>query len=601
MNSKYLPEIDGLRAIAVLAVLAYHAGAGGAGFVGVDIFFVISGYLITSLLFQDIAVKGRPDVLDFYARRLRRILPAATVVIIASAWAGNILLSPAEMKAFFQSAAAAFIFSANIFFQLFTGDYFDAPAAQMPLLHLWSLGVEEQFYLIWPLALIWITRTRYPRLVVMLTAGISLMLAQTMMYWYPEWAFYQMPTRYWELAVGGLIALGPRKRLPCWVSAAGLLMTIAACLYSLPQFPGIGALPAVIGAAMICAAAHGASNMGPAGFILRSRPMVGVGLISYSLYLWHWPLLAFYRVTSVGETSVAARVVLCAVALLLAVASYRYIEQPFRRMKRDNRNTVISGVTISAMFCISAGIIGLQPEPPDPFPLATQAQKSLPPQGCRYRWDEIKVPKCPDPVEATVAIWGDSMAYAWRPAMPLPVVDLSHDSCPPLLDWLPEQPHRGDFICREFESAAVRHIGGQPTLVIVARWQLTGTQPLALKRTLETVSAKVRRVILIGPTPEMRDTVPRCIRNRAEAECAIPRAVFDKKAAPILAELRQAASGLPNVTVVDVSEYFCTPTVCPPIKNGIPLYWDSHHPTKIAVEKAKEFEPLISALLNPKQ
>jgi hypothetical protein len=211
-------------------------------------------------------------------------------------------------------------------------------------------------------------------------------------------------------------------------------------------------------------------------------------------------------------------------------------------------------------------------------------------------WNETEVPKCPDPAGAKVTIWGDSMAYAWRPAMPAPIVDLSHDSCPPLLDWMPDQTQRKNFICRDFEAAAVHHIGGQPTLVIVARWQLTGSQPQALQRTLEAVSAKVRHVVLIGPTPEMRDTVPRCIRKREEAECTLPRSTFDRHAAPILAALRNAASGLKNVTVVDVTDYFCTTTACPPVKDGIPLYWDSHHPTATAVRRARTFQSLASAL-----
>jgi peptidoglycan/LPS O-acetylase OafA/YrhL len=585
-----------LRAVAVLAVVAYHAGLGGAGFVGVDVFFVISGYLITSLLLKDIAATGRPDLIGFYARRVRRIVPAATFIVIACTWTAYVLLPPVEMKTVFQSATASLVFGANFFFQLTTGDYFDAPATQMPLLHLWSLGVEEQFYLLWPLALVWIMRTRYPHRTVLVIAAASLALAQLLISWRPEWAFFEMPPRFWELAAGGLIAMGPSRTRLAWVPATGLIVTIAACLYPLPQFPGIGAFPAVIGATMICAAAHGGGNLGPAGLILRSRPMVGIGLISYSLYLWHWPLLAFYRATSVGETSLPVRLLLCAAAFPLAIASYRYIEQPFRRMRYDKARTVAFGATASITLSLSACALGFQSGPPDPFPLATRAQSDWPPIGCRYMWNETKVPKCPDPAGAQIAIWGDSMAYAWRPAMPAPVVDLSHDSCPPLLDWTPDQTQRKDFTCRDFEAAAVRHIGGQPTLVIVARWQLAGSQPQALRRTLEAVSTKVRHVVLIGPTPELRDTVPRCIRKRAETECALPRATFDRRAAPILASLREAADGLQNVTVVDVTDYFCTTIACPPVKDGLPLYWDSHHPTATAARQARTFEPLASVL-----
>ena len=595
---RYHPEIDGLRAVAVLAVVAYHAGLGGAGFVGVDVFFVISGYLITSLLLRDISATGRPDFAGFYARRVRRILPAAIFVTVASGWGAYLLLPPVEMKQVFQSAAAAFVFGANFFFQLTTGDYFDAPAGQMPLLHLWSLGVEEQFYQLWPLALVWVLRTRRPRRSMLLIAAASLVLAQLLIAWRQEWAFYQMPPRFWELAAGGLIAMGPRRAMPAWVAEVGLVVTVAACLYPLPQIPGIGVLPAVVGATTICAAAHGGGNPGLAGRFLRSKPMVGIGLISYSLYLWHWPLLAFYRATCVGEPDLEIRLMLCAIAFPLAIASYRYIEQPFRQMHHQTARTVAIGGVASLVLSLSACAIGMQPDSriaQDPFPLATEAQNDLPPALCRYSWNETEVPKCPDPAGAKVAIWGDSMAYAWRPAMPAPVVDLSHDSCPPLLDWMPDQARRVHFICRDFEAAAVNHIGKQPILVIVARWRLTGTQPQALRRTLEAVSAKVRRVVLIGPTPELPDTVPRCIRKRAEAECALPRASFDQQAAPILAALRQAADGMSNVTVVDVTDYFCTAISCPPIKDGVPLYWDSHHPTVKAVRQVRTFEPFARA------
>jgi peptidoglycan/LPS O-acetylase OafA/YrhL len=186
MRLKYLPEIDGLRAVAVLAVVAYHAGVGSAGFVGVDVFFVISGYLITSLLLMDIAATGRPDLFGFYARRVRRIVPAATFIAIACAWTAYVLLPPVAMKQVFQSAAASLVFGANFFFQLTTGDYFDAPAAEMPLLHLWSLSVEEQFYLLWPLALVWIMRTRCPRRTVLVIGTASLVLAQLLIAWRPE-------------------------------------------------------------------------------------------------------------------------------------------------------------------------------------------------------------------------------------------------------------------------------------------------------------------------------------------------------------------------------------------------------------------------------
>ena len=332
----YRPEIDGLRAIAVVAVVLYHAGFGfHAGLVGVDVFFVISGYLITSLLFRERETTGRINLTAFYARRVRRIVPALVVVVVATVIASAFKLSPfGEIRQTAQSGAASLLFVANIFFQAHTGGYFDPSAERMPLLHLWSLGVEEQFYLLWPLGLIALLGSLHKATfaIVGICGLVSLALTEFLIYGHPQAAFYQMPARFWELALGGLIALKPAGRLVDgrMPAAVGAMIVLAATLIPIGHFPGIGALPAVFGAGLLLYAIHGSSRLGWTGAVLRSRPMVFFGLISYSLYLWHWPLLALERATHAGQLSIELRAMICAISVVLAWLSCCFIERPLR-------------------------------------------------------------------------------------------------------------------------------------------------------------------------------------------------------------------------------------------------------------------------------
>lgn len=577
MGIAYRPEIDGLRAIAVLAVVSFHAGLGGAGFVGVDVFFVISGYLITALLLREWRTTQAIDLADFYARRVRRIFPAAAVVVLVVLGLSALLLAPDQQAHTSLSAGAALVFGANVFFQITSGGYFDGVAEEMPLLHLWSLSVEEQFYFLWPALLILVLRYR-PQWLLPVMAGLgiaSFVLAELLLASGTDAAFYQMPARFWELAAGGMIAAMPPRVLPRWVATAGLLLTLAACVWPLGHFPGVGAVPAVLGASMLIAAVHG----GGSHALLRSRPMVGIGLISYSLYLWHWPLLAFYRATWVGEGSLQVRLILCAAAVLLAIASYRYVEQPFRRMRWPKGRTVAIGGALSASLAVAACSHGLQTQ-------RQIAAPEMPPRTCHSMYTDAVTPKCV-PVDGTrVGIWGDSMAYAWTPMAwqaDAKGAAFSRDSCGPFVGYLPAP---GDVLpkhqrCHEFNELVAAHAGELDTVILVARWKSYGSlDPLAA--TLHRL-AKVRRVVILGPTPEMRESGPRCINEGMLEQCSIPRAAFDAEAEPLLVKLRDLAAPHANVEVVDLAGYFCTGATCPSVKGGVPLYWDTHHVSTTAV------------------
>src|SRR5688500_11000902 len=330
-------EIDGLRAVAVLAVVLYHAGATLApgGFVGVDVFFVISGYLITGLLLQEWRHTGRLAFGAFYARRARRLLPALFVVVVATAFAGALLPPPGGVPdGLARSALAAVGFVASFRIGLAAGGYFDGVAAETPLLHLWPLAVEEQYYLLLPpllcVMLRWSRSTQARTLLALSLA--SLLLAEYWVMWRPSLAFHMMPARFWELTAGGLVAvLAPGIVLSAAARSAGaiagLTLIVVSAFFWPPglHFPGFGALPAVAGATLVVLAAHGGPVPGPGGWLLGSAPMVRIGLWSYSLYLWHWPLLAFDRALGYDASPLPMRLGLCAVALLLAAGTHRWI------------------------------------------------------------------------------------------------------------------------------------------------------------------------------------------------------------------------------------------------------------------------------------
>ena len=367
----YRPDIDGLRAIAVMLVLLFHADLGvPGGFIGVDVFFVISGYLMTALLLKDRG--GQPPRLrDFYARRIRRIIPAATAMVIVVVAAGYLIMLPGEYVRLAKSAIAQQLMASNIYFWRNTG-YFDGAAEMMPLLHTWSLSVEEQFYLAYPLLLVLLRKFRSPRKALTITMAIMITLSLgASIYgarYHPWGTFYMLPSRAWELLLGGLVCLiPPPKRTVPWLQAAATIAALAAILAASvvftrhTRFPGAAALVPCLAAAVIIYANKGALR-GPAA-LLGSRPLVAVGLISYSLYLWHWPVLAFARIGfDIGTESLPTSVAITCLAatFALAYASWRWIETPFRRAARPTtwtRPLAAAGICTLAVCSASAGIM----------------------------------------------------------------------------------------------------------------------------------------------------------------------------------------------------------------------------------------------------
>ena len=344
-------DIDGLRAVAVVPVVLYHAGlpAISGGFVGVDVFFVISGYLITRIIRDELSAK-RFTLLGFYERRARRLLPALLFMMAACFAAAWVLLPPDKFTDFAASAAATAAFSSNFWFWLFSGGYFADAANYLPLLHTWSLAVEEQFYILFPFLLVAIAR--FNRLVsfsiISVVAFASLLSAILAVYYWPNAAFYLAPARAWELGIGALIAIAAMPTIRVrWVREAvagvGLLAIILAVFTydeSTP-FAGLAVLAACLGAAAIIGV--GTTGTSITSALLSWRPLVFCGLISYSLYLWHWPILSFLRVRVQSvELSLEQGAVAVIAAIIMATISWAFVERPFRNRAFLGRPTVFA-------------------------------------------------------------------------------------------------------------------------------------------------------------------------------------------------------------------------------------------------------------------
>lgn len=358
----YRAEIDGLRAIAVLIVMLYHAripGFGG-GYTGVDVFFVLSGYLITQIIVRERS-EDRFRITTFWVRRARRILPALVVVMFACIPPALLFLDAAELESFGASLGASALFSANIYFWQSSGGYFALGVDRMPLIHLWSLSVEEQFYLLYPIVLLIIFKFAKRWLIFIIIAGLltSLALSEFASFHRPTANFFLLPTRAWELLAGGALAVAEVRgfshrfeRKIARIAVVIGLMLIAGPVFVLDdasRFPGISAVPTVLGTCLFVRFAGRAGT--PA--LLTWRPLVFVGLISYSAYLWHQPILVFAEIMSLNAIPVMGRVGLLGLSMLFAFLSWRFIEQPVRQgvfLPSSKRVAVISVASVLALF-----------------------------------------------------------------------------------------------------------------------------------------------------------------------------------------------------------------------------------------------------------
>lgn len=633
--------------MAILLVVAFHGGVPWlpGGYIGVDVFFVLSGYLITGLLLKEAVETGRVNLIKFYSRRARRLLPAAICVLVVTSGLSILVFAPVEQTNFAAATAAAVAYVSNIYFAHKTGNYHGSTAQRFPSLHMWSLGVEEQFYAFWPLFVVLglgVYRAaplliRKRRLVAwMLAAGsVSLALSLYITDVRQPWAFFSLPTRVWEFAAGGLGAFLPAgilaRRMAVSRGAAVLVMAIswlgiggilfaAVVLTERTPFPGSAAMiPALSTVAILCALA-----VNPAlrvGRVLSLPPMQLIGRLSYSWYLWHWPLLII-GAAALGGLTGATRSGLLLISLLLAYVSYKWIESPIRSQKRlrFTPGRSLAAAALLTTMCLAGALLWREASfvaARSPAQAGYATVRELPRiygMGCDSQVHETTLRKCEfgsARAPRTVVLIGDSHAGQWFPAaekaFPQPewrLIVLTKSGCAmPLVSYY-HWPIRRTFPeCALWRIRALEKIQDlRPALVIVgtsyrhpltrARWKM-GTELLLSKLT------SAGRVVLLRDTPEPTLDIPICLarvawnpRLYAHRGC---RAVTNNSRLEIFNAQREAASRFKNAVVVDLNDRICGNERCEFAPGGPVVFRDNDH---LTVAFARSLAPYLSAVAN---
>lgn len=600
-STSYRPDIDGLRAFAVLVVIAFHLGLHRlrGGFVGVDVFFVVSGFLICSLLYSDLE-SGRFSLGRFYERRIRRILPSLLLVLAVTTAAAAVVLLPSRLEDYAQSLVAAVLSFSNFHFWQNAG-YFEAPAATRPLLHTWSLAVEEQFYLAFPLLLALLHRFNRSILISALAvlALVSLAVSAIGVFQNQSAAFYLPFSRAWELLLGALLALGAAPVLRgAWahvVGVAGLMLIIGAVFLIEPSwpFPGLLALAPCLGTAMVIAAGRGGE--GVVGRVLAFRPIVFIGLISYSLYLWHWPLIVLFKEATLQTTlSHIQQLEILAACFVLSLLSWLLVEGPARRAPAPRGFVFASaGVGAATLAAAAFALIAANGWPQRmPAHVAHLASYMDNVDLDRFRTGvcfidshhddaQFQTSQClrETPGKPTVLLMGDShAAHLWRAmADALPdanVLQATASGCHPTLVH-----DQGAARCRRvMDYVFTRYL---PThhvdlVLLSADWTQSDTQ--AVRETLEWAGRENLNLIVLGPSMEY--DVPLPVLLVRESLTGNPMVATHHR----LASIAETDRALMQATAAYPGHYVSTYRIlCPQdrcfelVRDGVPMQYDGDH------------------------
>ena len=642
----FRPDIEGLRGIAVLLVVAFHAHVWPwrGGFLGVDIFFVLSGYLITALLLQELETSGTLSLVGFYARRARRLLPAAAVVVVFVVLAGIFLLSPIEQIRYSKTALATTMYVSNLWFIRQSSDYFAADTANNPLLHTWSLAVEEQFYFLWPV-LVWVAfRLSRSRSGLCKILGGMSVLSLVASIWLTRtnqpWAFFGSPPRAWEFGIGGIacmvpVALFTNKYGKSIASWASLLVVLGAAMWFRPgeAFPGSRALIPALATALLLIVGAAEISAG-AGRMLAHPILQWFGRLSYSWYLWHWPLL-IYAAVIFPRISIYGRLLAVTVALLAAFLTQHAIENPVRfnrgLMSRPVLCLGLAGVLMVVSMSISLGSYRLSKNrelvPGQRMLQAVVDEFSpLSNSGCIANFGETRAHPCvfgDKQSDTTVALFGDSHAAHWFPAFEKiaqerkwKLVTFLKFACP-TADVPVFNPRLGrvETECAEWRADALTQITAlHPNLIVVgnsssyvntpSRPEGYGTSSAAeweegTRRTLAVFDRAGLRTVVFHDVPLPRMDVPICL-SRAMAHrwyqenwCTSPRT--DALDPDVLRAEQEAVTGLRAVSVVDFSDVFCDASTCRVEVQGEPIYRDQDH---MHAAFSRSLAPMLSSKLS---
>jgi peptidoglycan/LPS O-acetylase OafA/YrhL len=630
----YRPDIDGLRAVAVLGVIVFHAFPKTipGGFVGVDVFFVISGFLITSIILREMR-EGSFSFLNFYARRIRRIFPALVVTFIITAVLGWFLLVADEYSALGSEMTYGAAFLANINYYMSTG-YFDRGDDSKYLLHLWSLAVEEQYYLLWPLILYVLHRLKISismSLIILcaLSFGANLYATSKDM----SLAFYMPFTRFWELMVGALLVnfrlpqqlltVRHSKMVGTVISASGLVCILIAffAFDRTSVFPGWRAAVPVVGAALVIASPESAVF----NRILANRMMVALGLVSYPIYLLHWPLLTFAKTVAILKPGTSVRLTVLAASLFGAIAIYRFVELPLRQVKNLHRVALSSAVVLLAIGLSGLGILTTQGFPArwaatfGPDVAAYKLSQQQPGHGADSCgalpvFEHVECKSSAPLIATDVVMIGDSHAGALFPKLRDEMLRdgkqlawLGGSACPFLLD-IERDNKCGDDPQKIFDLLARQD--RIETVILASRWPLYATNRgfgaaeendkhfevsapsdlgltdpetilvNALNQSISALEKSQKKVVLYLNVPELGIDPSRCVSRplrTVPATCSVPRRAFLERTAAVRAIILKLQSAHPQLIVFDPSPVLCTDLTCDGRRDGVFLYSDDDH------------------------
>jgi peptidoglycan/LPS O-acetylase OafA/YrhL len=655
---RYRADIDGLRALAVVPVILFHAGVPyfGGGFVGVDVFFTISGYLITSLIGRELS-QGNFSTLAFYQRRCRRILPALYALMIFCAVVGYLVYTPNDLRHLAQGIVATTLFLSNVLFWWQSG-YFGAELDQLPLLHTWSLSIEEQFYATFPIYLLLLNRYLPSRRcgVTLALAASSFILSAVLVHLFPAATFFLPFTRAWELLIGALLAIAPIPKLdgathrPVFAVAGVAMVATAVLFYSdRTTFPGTTALLPALGTALLIWA--GQDTTDPVTKLLSRRWMVFLGKRSYSLYLWHLPLLAFSSYLSVNELSWLQTTLILALSFVTSLVSWRFIEQPFRTSRSRPAASRPFFASVVAAICVFCAV-GLYIANSGGL-LERMSAESMQILAEENDFDEDRLycafrgPPVPQGISCRLGrrsteppqfvLWGDSHAEAWRPALDdiasrydksgvfmgrvacAPIIDIERIDEP---DCVKQNTHIIDYIV---SSQSIR------TVILSARWALwaegsrykrenrkpsvvhlatlDGNSPsqtenrtalaFGMHETLNALRAAGKDVWLIGPVPEVGYPVPKSLYVQKlgvnpNLEIRPTREELQRRQNFVISLFGRLENEF-HVHVIWPDMRLCDQQFCQIEENGTPLYIDDNH---LSVHGARSLEALFTQIFD---
>ena len=591
-NPKIL-EIQGLRALAAILVLIFHAKLISGGFIGVDIFYVISGFLITGLLLKELKTTGRISLKAFYLRRSKRLLPASFLVLFVTAIFAWLVLPPISRGSIGRDLIATTLYISNYLFAWWENDYQNLNATPSPFIHYWSLAVEEQFYIFWPLLLIALAKFKSAKKFVVafsLVTIASFALGIWLTVVAPIWAFYSLPTRAWELSVGALSALLPslRRQSP-WLAFTGVvLLAISAFWFNeRTAFPGLYALVPVLGTAALL------SSIGawpkPLRLLATNRVSVWLGKISYPLYLWHWPALVLPIALLSRDLNLLERLGALVVTVILADLTTRFVEDPIRLKTYSPRQVVLTTIIAMALallvgYGISKSTTSSILVDGKQITLATIESRPTPyDDGCHLNYRESLSPLCEfGKIDSarTVVLYGDSHAVQWFPALEklarekgFKLVTLTKSACPSI-DVVRDSV--GAFKmsnCAAWRANTIARIAAEkPDLIVlssfehfvpkgdprnVEKWWADGSL-----RTYETLEPLASKVVYLLDTPLPERNIPDCLASTRADKC-----------------LADKTLGLPQVAnfeIIDPSKWLCE-NDCPGIVRGNVAYRDASH------------------------